>query len=94
VKMWLDDKRKAPDGWTWVKTHGEAIEALKSGKVEAVRFDHDLGPGGSGYDVARWIEDRAAAGELGMLWWKVHSQNPVGKLRIQAAMRSAERFWK
>ena len=48
MKLWLDDIR-APwkfgcIGWTWVKTADEAIELLKTGKVEMASLDHDLQP--------------------------------------------------
>jgi len=94
MKLWLDDVRKPPRGWKWAKTYEQAVAILETGEVEAISFDHDLGEGKTGYDVAVWVEERAVAGQIERLWWKVHSQNPIGKLRIQAAMKSAERFWK
>lgn len=94
MKLWLDDERKAPrGGWKVARTAQEAIKVLGRGKVRLVSFDHDLGQKKSGYDVAVWIEKRAAEGRLGRLKWRVHSANPVGRQRIEAAMRSAERFW-
>ncbi len=57
--LFLDDKRLPPnDAWTLAKTAHEAIELLKTGKVEVISLDHDLGPpeAGTGYDVAKWLE--------------------------------------
>ena len=41
----------------WAKTAEEAIDLLKTGKVEYASLDHDLGFGGSGYDVVCWVEE-------------------------------------
>lgn len=47
MNLWLDDVRNPAEygfaGYTWVKTRDEAIEALKTGTVERVSLDHDLG---------------------------------------------------
>lgn len=43
IKLWLDDYRKAPDGWLWVKTVRDAQLQLLTGQVEECSLDHDLG---------------------------------------------------
>jgi hypothetical protein len=43
MKLWLDDERPAPEGWTWVKTLEEAKQQLVTGQVEEASLDHDLG---------------------------------------------------
>ena len=43
MKLWIDDIRKAPSGWVWVKTSTEAIKMLLSRPIEEISFDHDLG---------------------------------------------------
>lgn len=102
VKLWLDDVREAPDGWLWVRTAREALAILKTVVVDEISLDHDLGLDGvtaedengqSGYDVARYIEEMAYEGRMSRLKWSVHSSNPVGRKRMEAALRSAERFW-
>lgn len=95
MKLWLDDVRPAPEGWTAVRTAAEAIAVLATGTVEIVSLDHDLGPAeaGTGYDVASWIEEQAATGTLPRVRWRVHSANPVGVRRMEAALQSADRFW-
>lgn len=41
--LFLDDIRTPPGfGWIWVKTAGEAIEKLKTRKVDFASLDHDL----------------------------------------------------
>lgn len=93
MKLWVDDERLPPNGWTWAKTYKEAIDFLNMGEVEVLSLDHDLGLGKTGYDVAKWIEDMASHGGMERLIWKIHSANPVGRANITAAMNSAERFW-
>jgi hypothetical protein len=93
VRLWLDDLRKPPKGWKWVKNFDQAVKWLATNRVEQISFDHDLGAGKSGYDVACWIEAGASRDWIGAVRWSVHSANTVGRERIKAAMRSAERFW-
>jgi hypothetical protein len=94
--MWLflDDIRMPPsDEWHVVRSAVVAIELLKTGKVERISFDHDLGSDISGYHVANFIEQMAVEGKIAPLDWSVHSANPVGRANIERAMESAERFW-
>lgn len=96
MKIWLDDIREPPvkGNWVWMKSGEEVIEALKNTEVKEISFDHDLGEDRmTGYDVAKWIEEQASQGLIDPIIWKVHSANPVGKKNIEAAMKSAEKFW-
>jgi hypothetical protein len=43
VRVWLDDRREAPEGWVRVRTPEEAIELLRRGGVDELSLDHDLG---------------------------------------------------
>jgi len=87
MKLWLDDERNPinhgkPD-WVWVKTFNEAIKQLKTNLVTDISFDHDLGEGKSGYDVAKWIEKEFMLNEEYPLPnVEVHSSNPVGRQNI------------
>lgn len=96
MNLWLDDIRPAPVGWVHARTAPEAIALLARNDVDQVSLDHDLGddPGaGSGYQVAAWVEEQAALGNLGPLRWFIHSANPVGRGRMVAALNNADRFW-
>lgn len=97
MKIWLDDIRPMPDDYdVWVRKVFDCMYLLETGEVEHLSFDHDLGDYGSensGYNLATWIESKAFDDELPRLTWDIHSQNPVGRDRIEAAMRSAERYW-
>ena len=43
IKVYLDDERATPAGWTRVRWPDEAIALLKTGRVSDISLDHDLG---------------------------------------------------
>lgn len=95
TRVWLDDQRPMPEGYdTHVYTATEAINLLKSGAVTAISLDHDLGgpENGTGYDVAKWIEQAAYSGAP-RIEWQLHSSNPSGRANMRAALEQAEKFW-
>ena len=65
MKLYLDDERPTPAGWTRCYWPDEVIEFLKTDFVTEISLDHDLGddPKGAGYDVLTWIEE-AVVNEL------------------------------
>ncbi|MFA5071237.1 MAG: cyclic-phosphate processing receiver domain-containing protein [Candidatus Pacearchaeota archaeon] len=101
IRIWLDDVRSIPThptytaiGFTHIcKNYEEAISLLETGDVVYLDFDHDLGEGLSGYDVACWIEKAAFEKRIQKLEWSVHSQNPTGARNIVRAMQKAEKYW-
>lgn len=94
MRVWLDDVRPMPSDFThWAKTADEAIALLKTGLVEEISLDHDLGLEKTGYTVALFIEESAYNGSLLPLKIKIHSQNPVGKEKMKQAIRNAFKFW-
>jgi hypothetical protein len=96
VKLWLDDTRPAPNGWSWAKTASEAISLLKMEKIEEISLDYDLGSAslyGTGYDVALFIEEGARSGSLEKMKWAIHSETPDGVYRMETALFSADRYW-
>lgn len=93
MKLYLDDLRKCPVGWTLAQTADEAIELLKTGKVEEASLDHDLAEehysgdfskGKTGYDVVCWMEANNVWPSNGT---HVHSLNPVGREKMYAVIR-------
>lgn len=101
ICVWLDDIREPPnDGRNWlcVKTAAECIALLERSPriVDVLSLDHDLGEHpdapenpGTGYDVACWLEERAAHHPgFETLPKRVlcHSANPVGRKRILQAL--------
>lgn len=59
MRVYLDDERPTPEGWTRAYTAQEAINFLETGIVTHLSLDHDLGPeeAGTGYDVCKWVEE-------------------------------------
>lgn len=94
MQIWLDDVRPAPnDTWVVCTTASQAIGLINLGNVSFISFDHDLGEGGTGYDVAKHIEEGAFFGTLQAIGYTIHSANPVGRRAIFLAMNNAWRFW-
>jgi hypothetical protein len=99
MRLWLDDIRPPWKygciGWHWAKTAQEAIDALKTGKVEEASLDHDLTElrtlgqddgSETGFDVVLWMEANNVWPPLGV---KVHSFNPLGKQRMEKVIGRA-----
>jgi len=94
VRLWVDDERAAPAGWTRVTTPEEAIAIIKSHNVTELSLDHDLGLGEerTGYTVAVWLEEAVATrGFEAPEKITSHSANPVGRRRIEQAIANIER---
>lgn len=102
VKVWLDDFRPAPTGWIRTYWPEEVIELLKTGDVEEISLDHDLGdhfgrPLGvdkerTGYDVLVWLERAVATEGFNPPVINVHTANPVAEVRMLATVRNIEKF--
>jgi hypothetical protein len=94
VKVYLDDERVTPEGWTRVFTAQECIALLETGQVTELSLDHDLGPthAGTGYDVVVWMEEAVfTRGFIPPRRTKVHSQNPVGKQKMKHGLQNVYR---
>lgn len=100
MKVWLDDERPAPPGWTRARTPNDVVALILAeepfGGVEEISLDHDLGDddgAGTGYDVLVWIERELHAGYLARVpRLYVHSANPPARKRMEAAIASIERL--
>jgi len=93
--LWLDDVRPMPQEFSHhAKTAEEAIELLKTMEFDRISLDHDLGIGhGTGYDVARYIEEAAYLGQMKPAQFSLHTANPVGRDRMCACLRNAMKYW-
>lgn len=94
MRVFLDDERPTPSGWTRVRWPDEAIELLKTGLVKELSLDHDLGDDerGTGYDVLLWIEEAVAVRGFEPPRIAVHSANPAARERMMAGIRAIERL--
>lgn len=58
MKIYLDDLRETPEGWTRVYTVEETILLLKTRQASHVSLDNDLGEGLlEGHKVLDWLEN-------------------------------------
>ena len=99
MKIWLDDIREAPKGWTRCFGPDQVIEFIEGGEVEEISLDYDLGLvddrgiDRNGEDVLKWIEqqlvERGDSFQLPVI--KIHSANPVGRQRLQRALEAIHR---
>ena len=96
MKVYLDDIRPAPEGWTLVTTPEQAIELMSRGRVEEISLDHDLGLDDvrSGYLVLLWIEEQVHYNAFVPPKISLHTANPVGRARMEWVLRSIERMLK
>lgn len=94
MRVFLDDVRPAPAGWTLVRWPDEVIALLETGEVEELSLDHDLGDDerGTGYDVLVWIEEAVALRGFRAPAITVHSANAAGRQRMALAIESIQRF--
>ena len=95
TRVWLDDVRPAPQGWTRAYTAREAIALLETGGVVEISLDHDLGDEatcGTGYQVATWVEEAVVTRGFMPPTIHIHSANVVGRERMQRAIESIDRL--
>lgn len=89
MKLWIDDVRPAPEGYSWVasvndaKSFIEINEARNSHEIELIDIDHDAGDyAGDGGDYIRlldWLEETGRDYPI-----RIHSMNPVGVANMRA----------
>lgn len=96
LKIWLDDVRPEPEGWTRTLWPHEVIELLKTNDVECISLDHDLGDDerGTGYDVLTWIEEEVVISGFEPPKIRIHTANPVAYEKMKSSINSIYRFVK
>ncbi len=94
MKVYLDDERETPEGWTRVYWPDEAIELLRSGEVMEISLDHDLGDDdrGTGYDVIMWIEEQVATSGFVPPMIHVHSANISARTKMELGIAAIWRL--
>lgn len=93
MKVFLDDERATPEGWTRVYWPDEAITLLQTGEVTEISLDHDLGDDerGTGYDVVLWIEEQVACNQFAPPKMTVHSANSSARQKMQMGIDAINR---
>ena len=94
MKVYLDDERPVPDGWTLARWPEDAIALLKTGQVTDISLDHDLGDDahGTGYDVILWIEEEVATNQFIPPNITVHSANTSARQKMELGIASIQRY--
>ncbi len=93
MKIYLDDKRKEPDGWVRTYSDYETINLLKNNQVKELSLDHDLGENcGNGYNVLLWIESRVATSNYIPPRIYIHTANPSARIKMELAVNSINKF--
>jgi hypothetical protein len=86
MRIYLDDLRAAPDGWTRAHNFNEFRALIQNGQpIEAISFDHDLGEGEpEGYDIVKWLGNNHPEIIIDEeVEFTVHSDNGPGKENIR-----------
>jgi hypothetical protein len=98
MKVWLDDRRPAPDPtWLHVTTPAQVIDLLETGEVTELSLDHDLALFEddreiTGYAVLAWLEEQVVVnGFTPPPLLTVHSANPPAHERMQRAIDAIRR---
>lgn len=95
MKIWLDDIRKPPNGWLYFKTVPELIKFYERNhnEIKIISLDHDLGEDTpTGYKFITWLEEKIFNGVYNKIpEIKVHSDNPVGRKKMEHAIIQIEK---
>ncbi len=96
MKIYLDDEREAPEGWTRTRSSPVTIALLRTEHVTHLSLDHDLGEEdgvGNGYDVLLWIEEQVACyGYSPVENITVHSANSGARPKMLQAIEAIKRL--
>lgn len=89
TKIWLDDIRKAPEGYYHCKSVNEAIKIMQTNTISELHLDHDLGDyandGGDAICLLDWCVEHNIYPKV-----KIHTANPVGRANME---RLVNRYW-
>ena len=100
MKLWIDDLRPAPAGYTWVKTVNDAKWYIESAEeieglfptgtpvIKLIDLDHDAGDyraaGGDYINILNYLEARAHNGYEVKCAFRIHTMNAVGYVNMKA----------
>ncbi|MDO7487397.1 cyclic-phosphate processing receiver domain-containing protein [Peribacillus sp. NPDC096622] len=88
ISVFLDDYRKAPDGYVLVETIDECIELLQNFDIEHLSLDHDLlNKTRNGFMlVQKMVKEKLFANRI-----TIHSANSVGGKAMYNCLKQAQR---
>ena len=94
MRVWLDDIRNAPGGWTRTYTVAQTLELLRTGQVCEISLDYDLpetDPGHTGDEVLVWLRNALIRRRIAAPVIHVHSINPYGAGKMAYMIGRMER---
>ena len=100
MNIWLDDQRKAPDGWLHLHNAEEVeqliqfVRGLKDFYIDTMSFDFNLSHPKNGVDVMKYLADQCSQKNTGKYWPKTilyHSNDPDGVAAMRAFVISFEK---
>jgi hypothetical protein len=100
MKIYLDDIREAPQGWTRTYTAKQTIELLKNNAVQEISLDHDLAfehyagdysKEETGYDVLLWIEEQVVTADYVPPVIHIHTGNPSAAIKMRQSVESIQK---
>lgn len=97
MKVYLDDIRETPEGWTRTYNVQETIDLIKTGQVTHLSLDNDLGSGlPEGWKVMEWLEEEVIQNGFTAIpqRFRFHTDNTVRRDYMKAAARSIMRHLK
>lgn len=99
VRLYVDDLRKAPEGWVHAKTVSAAIKILATQECSEVSLDHDIShrinmdsiarpfPCGETFEPVAWfLREQALRNGKGPIV-SLHTANPIGAKKMQEILR-------
>ena len=92
MKLYLDDVRTPPEGWTLVSNVKDMMFLTATENPTHISLDHDLGdadPDHTGYDFMCWLEEAVFVGEYTKDDFPIitfHTDNPVGRANMQRSL--------
>lgn len=100
LRVWLDDDledRRAPEGWTHMRTAREVCLLILSGRVSELSLDNDLDGDlefGQGFQVIDFLEEMQGVHQR-PLWPRdgltLHTANPSGRDRMKRAIENLDK---
>ena len=99
MKLWIDDVRPAPKGYTWIKSVNSAKSQIEEceymynasrqkefWKIELIDIDHDAGDFSTeGGDYVKLLDWLEETGRNYPV--RIHSMNPVGRENMRAIIK-------
>jgi hypothetical protein len=94
MKIYMDDARDTPDGWTRTYTVEQTIGILLTRTVTHLSLDNDLGEGQpEGYKVLDWLEETVHDDmHFPLPEVHIHSSNAARVEYMHRALKSIERI--